>query len=381
MVLCLEISDIDHGKALFDWISSANGGRVSHKISIRRSSANGPFGVIAVEDIHKDEMILAIPHERYIEVSSEHVEDMSKGSDVESMKAYFSMVCQLALRLKQETEIYRTNPKQSKYEPFIRYLEETQPMGQLPATYSDRGKDILRQISGPGAKSTNYGNYSLPPAGLVDWIDVELIQNPDCALRDTPEDRHFAALSVQRGYDSELIPVWDMVNHNNYKLNLRTNSLRSPDGLKVWASKEIKAGEELYASYNFCFDCNDIGDEWGTPGIYRDFGFIESYPQEWPFLDQEVYFVVRYDKNGELIASFWSESDGVPLYVPTDEDMIFFQREQDRLEKMQLEDQLKKLPPHEARLISEYKTALIRALQCLSKEMKDNLRTTEKDEF
>ena len=51
----------------------------------------------------------------------------------------------------------------------------------------------------------------------------------------------------------------------------------------VTASRDIKAGEELYMSYNFCIDCGGRASTYGTAEIFRDYGFVESYPQRWFF--------------------------------------------------------------------------------------------------
>eukprot|EP00339_Tiarina_fusa_P019393 CAMPEP_0117068972 /NCGR_PEP_ID=MMETSP0472-20121206/48344_1 /TAXON_ID=693140 ORGANISM="Tiarina fusus, Strain LIS" /NCGR_SAMPLE_ID=MMETSP0472 /ASSEMBLY_ACC=CAM_ASM_000603 /LENGTH=183 /DNA_ID=CAMNT_0004791259 /DNA_START=1 /DNA_END=552 /DNA_ORIENTATION=+ len=100
-------------------------------------------------------------------------------------------------------------------------------------------------------------------------------------------------MTIQRGFDTALIPIWDMVNHDNGKLNTDSNSQLAEEGIKVWANRTIAAGEEIYATYDYCQDCSDFGDWMGTPGIFRDFGFVESYPQYWPFVGQSIYFSVQ----------------------------------------------------------------------------------------
>ena len=90
-----------------------------------------------------------------------------------------------------------------------------------------------------------------------------------------------------------------MVNHNvREKVNIEKNHVRSEEGLVVWATRPIPAGNEIFYSYNYCADCDNIGAEWGTPGIFRDFCFLEDYPQEWPFLDQKVFAQIHHDKTG-----------------------------------------------------------------------------------
>ena len=50
--------------------------------------------------------------------------------------------------------------------------------------------------------------------------------------------------------------------------------------MAVKASEDIRAGEEIYTSYNMCRHCGgDEGESYGTPEIMRDCGFVEEYPQ------------------------------------------------------------------------------------------------------
>jgi hypothetical protein len=47
--------------------------------------------------------------------------------------------------------------------------------------------------------------------------------------------------------------------------------------------QEIEAGEEIYLSYNQFHDCEGWWHEYGTPEMFRDYGFVEQYPQ--PVMD------------------------------------------------------------------------------------------------
>jgi hypothetical protein len=124
----------------------------------------------------------------------------------------------------------------------------------------------------------------------VDWIDKRF--KGRCISRDDPFEEHVVALAFQRGYDSALIPVWDMVNHRNGWVNTENNSVWAGNGLKVRASKRIEKGKEIFASYDECLDCGHVSDDWGTPEILRDFGFVESYQQRWVFPKQRIWFEI-----------------------------------------------------------------------------------------
>jgi hypothetical protein len=79
----------------------------------------------------------------------------------------------------------------------------------------------------------------------------------------------------------------------------------SEEGIKVWASKSIPAGEEIFASYDFCPDCSGTDNILGTPEILCGFGFVESYPQYWTFRFRgpEIWFEMH-EKDSELRAYF-----------------------------------------------------------------------------
>jgi len=93
-------------------------------------------------------------------------------------------------------------------------------MGQIPATYSLRGKQLLRKIQGihvgkgdnHGCNGTtrivsgHYGLSPLPPYDLVDWIDTQFVQQ-GCMEADDLEAHRAVALVVQRGFDLECIPL------------------------------------------------------------------------------------------------------------------------------------------------------------------------------
>ena len=84
-----------------------------------------------------------------------------------------------------------------------------------------------------------------------------------------------------------------MVNHDNGQINTENTPISSESGIKVWASKPIKAGEEIFASYDRCLDCQDVANYWGTPEILRDFGFVERYPRRFVAYDEGIWFEVE----------------------------------------------------------------------------------------
>jgi hypothetical protein len=262
---------------LIEWVRS-EGGYFNAKLEIRRmdpENKDSPFGVFAKEEIEEEETLMEVPRKCYISLDDDEVQstaeyEKSGGEDMATiMGIYFENTCRLAHKFLDELNAFQAEDGKSAHGPFLAYLE-TQRKGQIPATFSEAGKNVLRKITGPTTtKSKNYGNYALPPYLSVDWID-EHFKKTGCIKEDNPMEEHAVALAIQRGYDFEFIPIWDMVNHDNGKLNTDNNAIHSDEGLKVWATEDIPAGAEIYATYNFCTDCkNHIGeneyvaDEWG----------------------------------------------------------------------------------------------------------------------
>jgi len=185
---------------------------------------------------------LQIPPEAYLSVSLDHIEPQSiflsppveikhawkrtpnyKAILDAEMKEYYDHSCQLSKTLLKETRLYRESPNASAYAPYIRYLDDTQPIGQTPATYSLPGKELLRKIQGiPVAESGDHGKNTttaakivseyfgispLPPEDLVDWIDTKYVQ-AGCIEADDLEAHRIVGLVIQRGFDLECIPLW-----------------------------------------------------------------------------------------------------------------------------------------------------------------------------
>lgn len=80
---------------------------------------------------------------------------------------------------------------------------------------------------------------------------------------------------LTRASDRGMIPVYDLMNHHNGELN--TVIQICEDGLVVESSRVIQGGEEIFNSYGFE----------PTSNLFRDYGFVESWPQSWFWIDAE----------------------------------------------------------------------------------------------
>lgn len=341
--------------AVVDWVVS-KGGYFSEKIVIRGmdpQDPSSPLGVFAVADINPKETLFEIPHSCYIALWDDAVE--VDDHDPEEAEHYWENICLLSRKLANEINLGQN----SSYAPFIDYVR-AQKHGQLPATWSKAGKDALR---------------SLLPSGsdVVDWIEKYF--KGTCIDENDEFQEHIVATTVQRCYDTALIPVWDMVNHWNGRNNTENGSVFAGDKLQVRASTLIRKGEEVYTSYDECADCGEQMYYWGTPEILRDFGFVESPAQKWVFYDEGIWFMLApsdYSNDSSELEVIWDteevpesyDSDDLPDGIPDTDGINFMRGELKRLNdvaKFELEEQ-GSIPKYEWDTIMQYYTAATLAL-------------------
>jgi len=271
-------SQSDKVQELIQWMESS-GGFLDPRVEIRRWNPDDPtsyFGVFANAPIKGDEVLMHIPDK----IKMQLIDDDEGDGNGES---YEYSVCGLSWMLQDEFE----EEDESDYLPYINYLK-TQARGQLPATWSPVGQYLLLKVQGDLPMTDAFGKTD--PEAMVEWLEYihEL-----CVEDGDTLDPHFIALAVQRGFDSALIPVYGMINHGNVE-NVNTitkSSTFDQEGFKVYALRDLQAGDELYFSYHGCPDCDDRTNQWGTPEMLRDFGFVEGYPQRFHVLDDITIFV------------------------------------------------------------------------------------------
>lgn len=305
---------------LIAWVRS-KGGSFSDKLEIRRVDPSDPtsyLGVFAKEPIGAKESLFVIPKSCYLDIYDSA--DLSGSDD-----AYQKNLCQLSNKLSKEMEL----GDRSEYAPYIAYLK-TQTPGQLPANWvSQSAKDILREM-------TSAWGYSY----VVDWIDKEFVET-GCIVNDDAHARHMTEMTKQRCYDIALIPIWDMVNHDNGRINTENDSMHQDGGLRVRAKRDLEAGEEILCSYDLCVDCLRIDEYWGTPEILRDFGFVENYPHRWVIWEPHDLWFEVYEWEGELEAYF-GEDPGMDFWRLPQESIDFLKAEVERFQDMErrlLQDQ------------------------------------------
>ena len=329
---------------MINWVRS-QGGSFNTKVEIRRmdpSNNSSPFGVFAKESLDRNELIMHIPDKCYIQVWDAAIDLGALEGEEEKDANHFNL-CELTHELIKEMKL----GDQSQFAPYIAYLN-TQKPGQLPVQWSEQGKNVLRNVSFPGSE-------------IVDWIDLNF-HRTGCISSNDSFEANMVEMIVQRSFDDALIPLWDMVNHDNGRINTENDSMYSEGGIKVRASRLIEAGEEIFASYDLCLDCLEVHKEWGTPEILKDFGFVENYPHRWIF-----------DNNGSTI---WFEivatpQDGLSVVfdtlkensfgIPKRKDILFLQSELERLQRVGKEflKERGSIPHYEWNMINAYHEAAV----------------------
>ena len=335
------LTDEQHAESLIAWLRAENGS-YSDKLEMRREKQGDPssrFGMYAKGDFKRGEVMIRIPTNILLKSNEEE--------DNEAMGCSTVRFLANELRLKDK----------SKYAPYINYLLDTQPPGQLPSAWSGPGKDLLLKVLG---YDEDDDTQLYPPADPVSWLEEDW--HADCDGSDDPIDEYAALLVVQRSWDEVLIPVFDMMSHRNGRwLNTDSTEVHQDKPILVTALRNIKAGEEIYTSYNMCRDCENRFTTYGTPEILRDYGFVEQLPQTWIFNNLDLSFRIDeiYDKDkngtGEHKVTEWITDE------PDEDDINWLK---DRLKdiavikKVDLAKRRKNVPEHEWNIINEFNSAL-----------------------
>jgi spermidine synthase/S-adenosylmethionine/arginine decarboxylase-like enzyme len=284
---------------LTEWLNSLPGGYFNPKQEIRPVDAtvnddenpneNVFYGVFAKELIKEGELLNQVPWE-YIINDEEDDESLAEQDDPGG-----SMKCGTARNLAKEMK----NVETSKFGPYVRYLLD-QPRGFLPSAWSKKGMAMLEEILGGDAQK-------IPPDEATSWLEEDWYDSCHGDPNDTLA-AHAAMQVVSRADDELLIPVYDMYNHRNgpwYNTHMKLN--RGVNH-QVTARRDIQPGEQIHNSYNMCDECGGRRDSYGTGEIFRDYGFVEEFPQRWDLDDLGVMFDLFKTDDGSIIVS-WDEGN------------------------------------------------------------------------
>ena len=130
----------------------------------------------------------------------------------------------------------------------------------------------------------------LPPSGYthqnIDWSIQscwrEDYQDGNESMTEEEKELYWKAAHIQhtRASDIGLIPLYDLMNHHNGKINTRL-SRDGEGGLYVTASVDIMEGEPIYNTY--------ARNGWESSiDTFNAYGFVEDYPQLWRWDGEEL---------------------------------------------------------------------------------------------
>ena len=154
-----------------------------------------------------------------------------------------------------------------------------------------------------------------------------------------------------------------MTNHNNGKLNMKHlyNPYRDnikETGYAIATTQAVSAGDELFNSYNQCNICQDSYDWFGTPEMFKSYGFVEEYPQRWLFdLCRMKFDLINDTETGNEVVNF--------LVQPSKKGIDMLQLELGRLDQFSKQYRSKDnvdVPDNEWKLLWKYYDALHNAI-------------------
>lgn len=315
---------------LVEWVRSTEGGYINDKVQLRRgNNGDGPRGLYADKTIEAGEIICTIPWSIIVKPYPEDDEEDK---------------CSTMEWLYDDMKEART--------PHGRYLE-SMPRNFLPPWWSDSGRELLQQLVGK----------RLPPQGVWHnyWSNNYAGEAGDCDGDMNDELwSHAVAMISGRADDHLLVPFYDMINHRNGHYYNTRHNISEGQFFQLVAHRRIDAGEQLHSSYNQCNVCGGRHDEYGTPEVFEQYGFVESLPQRWYVHQVRLKFdlVESDDGKGEPQVKF--------IVPPSIWGVKFMEEEARRLEQFSKNYRDDKslaasIPPLELEIIWQYHDAVLTA--------------------
>lgn len=357
---------------LVKWLDSLPEGMFNAKQEIREAneSSDGEafYGIFAKEFIPKGEVLAEIPWDAII--NDEESDPKLYENDVDGAILKCGTVRNLLKEMKQVQTLGKyveDSNSASKYGPYIQYLLEQKP-GVLPSAWSNPGIHMLTDVLGGQ-------NQNLPPSYVATWLSDDWYGDCNGDPRDELAAKA-AMLVVMRADDDLMVPVYDMYNHRNGRYYNTDMIINRGTGYKVVASKDIQPGDQVYNSYNMCMQCGGRRDGYGTPEIFRDYGFVEDFPQRWNF--EELEFLVDLNKSatGEITVRWGkkpkSEEDIEETMEVIKQELRRLVKNRSMIWKMNYNDGKPSIKESEWDAIWEYQEAMTTALTYAFNDIADD---------
>lgn len=235
---------LSHSKKLTSWLTSSSG-YLHPSLQMRRLDETDPtsmFGLFTESDLKEGTLLFSIPDDIIIHSNDNKLQQLDCG-----------LVRVLTEELRKKDE--------SQYAPYINYLLDTQPPGQLPSGWSDAGKEMLMKALGDEDfnivdarasfdryKSFDFQN-TLPPSQAISWLENGWFY--ECNGETDELSQYAALLVLQRSWDDVLIPIYDMISHRNgiwFNTRSDDNGVHNGKIINVYTNRDVFAGEQIYGS-------------------------------------------------------------------------------------------------------------------------------------
>lgn len=230
---------IDEFSKLVAWMKT-NGGRVDERIAVMQ--VDGIRGGVALADIQKGAELLHCPWE--LVIGSNSLQDQMKD------------MCGVVRSIEAELQLGET----SLWHPYLE-LDDSLVNSRLPTLWDATALDELQGLA-PQDSTRHIQWFSQYCDGGRPFQEVDEVTKQ-------------ALLSfITRASAVGMIPIYDLLNHHNGKKNAKIALTES--GVQLMAFEAISSGEQIYISYGIK----------SASTMYRDYGFVESWPQTWTWVEE-----------------------------------------------------------------------------------------------
>jgi len=223
---------------LVAWVTS-HGGRVDDRMAI--TNRDGIRGVIALSDIEEGAELLHCPWE--LVIGSSGIQDQMQTEDD---------MCNVVKIMASEV---RLGDKSTGW-PYLHYIE-------LPRLGSMWGQAAVDELQG------------LPPSQELDrhlqWFSMNCGGGDPSNFDDATI--HALVAFISRASEVGMVPIYDLLNHHNGEKNAKL--FLTETGVDLRTVRPVQRHQQLYLSYGLKTSFQ----------MYRDYGFVESWPSLWSFRD------------------------------------------------------------------------------------------------
>lgn len=325
-----------------EWTRAQTGAYVNEKVELKKIN-DSLAGMFAKDRIAKGDTIAVIPfnitinEETLTETELDQFSYLPSNYDDET-----NVDCHVfqAVYVAITKDIFKANP----YEEYLASLDHY----LHPINWSEKAKSLLKKMNGH--------MFNLSSLDFDIEYEAEICGFPE-NIRKSTAVNHAYIMALVRSEETPqigLLPVMDLMNHDNAKANVDNDSSRKVSHYRYYAKRDIEQGEELIYSYTKCGYCSP---ELSTSWLFNLYGFVESYPQRWKFKQAKG---IKFDVEREGTSTYLT---GLKSPLKT-KDVEYFSKHVNRLQGFMIENklELESLKAFERDTISSFHSYLLDAM-------------------